>query len=981
MTNVIPNNNNREATKQTPQKKSFFNFHFALRRGPGRYPLDPYLNKGILRISRRNGVGYIAKQKYARISGFASLSILIILLTLAVYPIILHDSSAEAMGTALPSTTSLTMTTGQTSANLDITPRDSAGTFASSSSSDQASFRVTTNNYTGYTLTISGSNDTKQLTNTAASSVLDSIPSAIDENTFNVSTSFNGKGGYQPSKYNSEVNTNFLPAPTTTAVTLDETSAPNPTTANEYTIGLGARIDYNSPAGTYTNTFILNAVGNPALYVIDYQDVTGDTSVANLPAGASSSTSATTVVLSSQEPTRNGYTFAGWCDGTVNTTGTNPGTICTGTTYTAGAEFGVDQTSTNSATLYAVWTPIAYTMTINFAGYPATSVQVRTASGTGGSLIGTVSTSGGTVSGLDYNNTYYLYPVGTNWNIYGWTNNDAGTLTCAGDDCSTDANPTFTIGLGDADVTVTGKPTYMQDLSKSMCQTLATDAALSVKDSRDNQDYTVRYIGGTCWMTKNLMFGYNSSNPATASLTLTPATSNVTSNRTVTVYDLVTKGTSGNECYGTYNSTTQIGSGPGYVNACIHSGSNDYTDGNTVWYNYAAATAGTIVNKSDTDTTGNLNTATESICPKGWTLPTTKQINNISGGTSGSATYISVFNPVLGGYYGRSTLYHESDRGFWYGSEMYNGIRRYYLYYDDNNLSISGGGQRHEGLYIRCVSEEKTVADLTYMQDMTSAISDWTPEGTTAQLTDRRDGKLYNVAKINGNMWMTQNLRLGYDSTNGSGNATAGVATITLTEDDSNITFTTAEASAGKRVLTTYDLVTYGKNTTGSNQCWGTYNSTTQTGWGPGYQNSCIHSGSIATSGDLPTVWYNYTLATAGTIIDENTSSSSPATNTTTATESICPKGWTLPSQSQNLTIGTTFANNPDPAYVGIFSPVLGGDFHAGIIYTETTRGSWWSSVAHLDALRHVLRFTGIGLYNGNLYREYGVYIRCIQAS
>ena len=240
-----------------------------------------------------------------------------------------------------------------------------------------------------------------------------------------------------------------------------------------------------------------------------------------------------------------------------------------------------------------------------------------------------------------------------------------------------------------------------------------------------------------------------------------------------------------NECYGTYNSTTQTGSGPGYVNACIHSGGNEYSghtsdpaENQTVWYNYAIASAGTIANKSSSDESGNLNTTTESICPKGWTLPSKKQLDD-------NRNTIN-FNQVLGGSYSNGALSNESTRGFWWGSETINNAQRYLLYYKDINLSTSGSNRR-DGLYIRCVSEEKTVTDLTYLQDMTGEIANNTLDGTTASLTDRRDGKLYAVAKINGNMWMTQNLRFGYDSTNGAGNPTPGVSSLILTPDDSNI--------------------------------------------------------------------------------------------------------------------------------------------------------------------------------------------------
>ncbi|MBQ3440701.1 hypothetical protein IJG27_00065 [Candidatus Saccharibacteria bacterium] len=63
----------------------------------------------------------------------------------------------------------------------------------------------------------------------------------------------------------------------------------------------------------------------------------------------------------------------------------------------------------------------------------------------------------------------------------------------------------------------------------------------------------------------------------------------------------------------------------------------------------AIASAGTITSKDNTDITGNMNTATESVCPKGWTLPTIKQLDNNRDTTN--------FSPVLGGNYSSGTLF------------------------------------------------------------------------------------------------------------------------------------------------------------------------------------------------------------------------------------------------------------------------------------------------------------------------------------
>ena len=171
--------------------------------------------------------------------------------------------------------------------------------------------------------------------------------------------------------------------------------------------------------------------------------------------------------------------------------------------------------------------------------------------------------------------------------------------------------------------------------------------------------------------------------------------------------DLVSRGKNEenkNQCYGDYDTTTKIGYGPGYINSCIHTDSNNYSGGNTVWYNYALASAGTIVNEDASSTTGTTTTATESICPKGWTLPTATQTRSI-GPSGGSATYVSIFSPVLGGYYNNgSNGNSSSDDGRWWGSTAPNTAQRYHLTYrsSDSSLVVSQS-RRSYGLYIRCV--------------------------------------------------------------------------------------------------------------------------------------------------------------------------------------------------------------------------------------------------------------------------------------
>ena len=89
-------------------------------------------------------------------------------------------------------------------------------------------------------------------------------------------------------------------------------------------------------------------------------------------------------------------------------------------------------------------------------------------------------------------------------------------------------------------------------------------------------------------------------------------------------------------------------------------------------------------------------------------MPTTKQID--------SNRTTSIFNQVLGGYYGVGVLNANTTRGLWWGNEAANAATRRSLRYTGSDLE-TGSYRRSHGIYIRCVSEEKTVSDLTYMRD------------------------------------------------------------------------------------------------------------------------------------------------------------------------------------------------------------------------------------------------------------------------
>ncbi|MBQ3440851.1 hypothetical protein IJG27_00870 [Candidatus Saccharibacteria bacterium] len=118
-------------------------------------------------------------------------------------------------------------------------------------------------------------------------------------------------------------------------------------------------------------------------------------------------------------------------------------------------------------------------------------------------------------------------------------------------------------------------------------------------------------------------------------------------------------------------------------------------------------------------------------------------------------------------------------------------------------------------------------------------------------------------------------------------------------------------------------------------------------------------------------------MASAGTIIDENTTQSNPVTNVDTATESVCPKGWTLPDNVQIQSMGDRVNT-----YVSSFKPTIGGRYAGGTLKDDTTHGCWWGSEAKNGAIRYDLAYNDSGpyLYAGSHGRYAGLYIRCVQA-
>ena len=213
--------------------------------------------------------------------------------------------------------------------------------------------------------------------------------------------------------------------------------------------------------------------------------------------------------------------------------------------------------------------------------------------------------------------------------------------------------------------------------------------------------------------------------------------------------------------------------------------------------------------------------------------------------------------------------------------------------------------------------------------------------GQQTQLMDTRDGKMYWVGKLpDGNCWMTQNLDL--DLSTGT----------TLTPANTNILKNWKPSASTTTTISDYYEPDTGKSYDAGNQAYeGTYDPSDPT-----------------TAHYLVGNYYQWSAATAG------------YTGTSQSTQSICPKGWTLPSQSQFQQLinsglsGSNFMNAP-------YYLLCGGYLYGSLLYEEGLYGYYWTSTPSGSGYAYSLGFYSGGITVNNYgYRNYGRPVRCVAA-
>lgn len=465
-----------------------------------------------------------------------------------------------------------------------------------------------------------------------------------------------------------------------------------------------------------------------------------------------------------------------------------------------------------------------------------------------------------------------LTPTKEGYEFTGWSN---GTNSFTGTETDADINPGNSVSLTMTAIWEEIKP--MQTFSCSSLTNVGDTKLL--KDTRDGNIYTVKKLAdGKCWMTENLRI---------VGKTITSADSNVTSDFTIPASSV-----SGFNAQDTNNA---------YV---------DSTYGG--YYTFYTATAGT---GGTSLTSGN---APSSICPKGWRLPTggsSGEFQTLYNNYNSSALMQGEPNFTLSGNVYNGSVANQGSIGYFWSSTVNNANFAYHLYLNSSDVYPAGLSDKYYGFSVRCVAKDT-------MQTFNK--STLTNVGDSVELEDARDGNVYTVKKLaDGNVWMTQNLRLiNKTISSADSNLPSGE---TYTVPASNLSsFTTSQNTNSAYLDSTYG----------------------------GY--------------------YNFYTATAGWGTNSVTSGNSP--------KDICPKGWRLPTGGSSGEFKTLYGQyNSVALMMGVPNFTLSGRVVNGSVVSQGSYGRFWSSTVNNANNAYYLHLNSSDVSPAVDYYKYdGFSVRCM---
>ena len=216
---------------------------------------------------------------------------------------------------------------------------------------------------------------------------------------------------------------------------------------------------------------------------------------------------------------------------------------------------------------------------------------------------------------------------------------------------------------------------YMQDITEDQLAEMLPHSgdSTTLYDKRDDSDYQIANVNGSFWMAQNLRITNTTGQPVG---TILAQDSNFSSNITFDG-DLTLGNSYTAKRY--HVPTTEDLSTIGLTK-----------DEVGTWYNLCAASAGTNCDNTTT------STVAQDICPAGWKLPTSDDINGI-------INYSSAFSPRLSGYYQTGAL-GANIYGYWWSTDSSNGTTWVTFRWAASALSARTSNKRN-GLSVRCIKK------------------------------------------------------------------------------------------------------------------------------------------------------------------------------------------------------------------------------------------------------------------------------------
>ena len=432
----------------------------------------------------------------------------------------------------------------------------------------------------------------------------------------------------------------------------------------------------------------------------------------------------------------------------------------------------------------------------------------------------TVKTSGDTVS--LYDGVTYTITATTEdgYELASWTTDQYGTIGNA------TQNPTTFTATGTTTLSATSQPepsacptattfpnvTYMQDLTSGDVSSLPTEVTYKIKDKRDDQTYCVAKLADDkLWMTENLnLAGGTALDADKTDVTSTYISSFSTSNNLTKNSDTIVLPASSTSGFDTddysyvYNSGNKTNCGASGQNTPCYS-----------YYSWDAATLGSgrSISTDNTD-------AAQSICPKGWKLPSAHNGSGAAaeatdfrklmigyGGSNSIQTYNSSTTPtgatmygnigpgttpnfLLAGYYYNSWFYDGGSYGSYWSSTSYSGVyNARSLSFNSSNVYSADYNGRLGGFNVRCLfSSQPTPTTETLTVSLDSNVTSVTfSDGTNPDQTVTTNGGTVNLYP-NTSYTITATTASGYEfsswtaGTNATlGSTTTNPTTLTIT--------------------------------------------------------------------------------------------------------------------------------------------------------------------------------------------------------